>query len=141
MNNFVILTFIAGLYGYLAFFLVLIAAKKIMEGGDFHLWPKVRRYLDAFVGVFSAFLSLWATGEIRAILAIYSVSLILSSARRVFKVSNWPPIVRKVFNYIANSYIILAVFLMAPLVRELLGIEPIFVFLPAYFITYKAIWR
>lgn len=80
-------------------------------------------------------------GGFKLILALYGVSLLLVSARDVLRLSNRPVTVRKAFNYVANSYIVLAIFLMGPWLGSVLPVEPTIVLVIAYFITYRLIWR
>ena len=132
------LSFLAGLYGYIAFVLVLLTAKNAMQGKDF-FWSKIRKYTDALVGVLSFIISTQAEGKFKIILILYGASLLLSSLKDVLKVSN--VVIKKVFNYITNSYIVLAIFLMAPVVEETLHVNATIIFILIYFLTYKLIWR
>ncbi len=119
MDNVYFFAFLLGLYGYIEFVLLLITAKRSFLGGTDFFWPpRIRRYVDAPVGALSLLLSLRTGGGFKLILALYGVSLLLVSARDVLRLSNRPVTVRKAFNYVANSYIVLAIFLMGALVGE-----------------------
>ncbi|ASI99209.1 hypothetical protein [Thermococcus celer] len=141
MDNVYFFAFLLGLYGYIEFVLLLITAKRSFLGGTDFFWPRIRRYVDAPVGALSLLLSLRTGGGFKLILALYGVSLLLVSARDVLRLSNRPVTVRKAFNYVANSYIVLAIFLMGPWLGSVLPVEPTIVLVIAYFITYRLIWR
>ncbi|WP_158523785.1 hypothetical protein [Thermococcus henrietii] len=129
-----------GLYGYVAFALILHTAKKTLLGEPSH-WPKIRRYFDAVVGLISVIYSLQITQkDLRLVTTLYGLSLMANSVRGPLGVGRWGTGSRKAFNYVANSYIILSLFLMAPAVKKLTGLEPVLVLIPLFLGTYYAIW-
>ncbi|MDK2868909.1 MAG: hypothetical protein PWP39_144 [Pyrococcus sp.] len=140
MNRLLLLSFLLGVYGYIAFVLILITARKLMKGEDF-FWPRVRGVFDSIMGASSLILSLEAEGKIKAVFLLYGTSLLLSALRGVLKVPRWPVAARKVFNYVANSYIVLAMFMMGVSMRGLTEVDPTIILIIFYFVTYRVVWR
>ncbi|GAB6134495.1 hypothetical protein [Thermococcus prieurii] len=129
-----------GLYGYVAFALILHTAKKTLLGEQSR-WPQIRRYSDAVVGLISVIYSLQIPQkDLRLATALYGISLLVNSLRGPLGVGKWNTGARKAFNYVANSYIILALFLMAPAVKKLTGLEPVLVLIPLFLGTYYLVW-
>ncbi|AHL23181.1 hypothetical protein [Thermococcus nautili] len=129
-----------GLYGYVAFALVLHTAKKTLLGKSF-FWPETRRYTDVVIGLVSLLYSTRVSqSDLRFITALYGLSLLANSLRGPLGVGKWNVGARKAFNYLANSYIVLSLFLMAPAVKKLTGVEPVLILIPLFLGTYYVVW-
>ncbi len=135
-----------GVYGYIRFAQMLWSGKKTLYEFKKEQKRKIT-YNDLIVGLFSlnSFIIL-KTKEVQNNILVFipflfGTSLILKSFRNYWNISSWNVIKRKLFNYIANSYILLSIISLT-VVAELLKIPAaIYLVLGLYFGTFFLIWR
>ncbi|WDC83425.1 hypothetical protein PL321_11820 [Caloramator sp. mosi_1] len=109
---------ILGLYGYYRFLTVLLKLRKLKTNSNNfqnNLFNKVC-FMDLLIGFITIFVSLKYFNinerEYVFIMFLFSISLILRGLRNILNISQRKVFYRKIFNYIANSYIIISVWMI-----------------------------
>ncbi len=149
MKYYIYIYFILGFYGYLRFAYMILRGKSIIKKTFYYtdsnrdkLW-----IVDIIIGVSALLISFTYIAHknfnkyLLTIGMLYGLVLIIRGLKSLFIRNPNNFILRKLSNYVANSYIIFSIWLLSAVI-EMNGIEGgTIVIIGLYFATYYVLWK
>ncbi|ADQ07512.1 conserved hypothetical protein [Caldicellulosiruptor hydrothermalis 108] len=149
MKYYIYIYFILGFYGYLRFAYMILRGKSIIKKAFYYtnsnrdkLW-----IVDIIIGVSALLISFTYIAHknfnkyLLTIGMLYGLVLIIRGLKSLFIRNPNNFILRKLSNYVANSYIIFSIWLLSAVI-EMNGIEGgTIVIIGLYFATYYVLWK
>ncbi|GAB6116881.1 hypothetical protein JCM16816_04780 [Thermoanaerobacter brockii subsp. lactiethylicus] len=147
MPNEILFYILFGTYGYVRFTSIIWKGKRAVKNNIINTnSPKIEisDFLDFVIGLISivvALVYLINSHNNFLIILFYGISLILKSLRRPLKIAQKSIAYRKIFNYAANLYIIISIWMLGFILESFKVSMAYGWVIILYFGTYFLIWR